>query len=61
LEPDIVRKAEAHYVQIELAGHYTRGQTVVDWNDQTGQEPNANLVLEVDTERFWELMQAAVR
>jgi len=60
-EPGIVRKAETHYVQVELAGYHTRGQTVVDWNDQTGREPNAHLVLEVDTERFWELMQAAVR
>jgi purine nucleosidase len=61
LEPDIVRKVEAHYVQIELAGHHTRGQTVVDWDDQTEHEPNVNLVLELDMERFWELMQAAVR
>jgi len=61
LEPDIVRKAEARYVQIELAGHHTRGQTTVDWYDLTGQEPNVNLVLEMNTERLWELMQAAVR
>jgi purine nucleosidase len=61
LEADIVRKAEARYVQIELAGHHTRGQTTVDWYDLTGQEPNVNLVLEMNTERLWELMQAAVR
>jgi purine nucleosidase len=61
LEPDIVRKAEAHYVQVELAGQHTRGQTTVDWYDLTGHEPNVNLVLEMDTERLWELMQAAVR
>jgi purine nucleosidase len=61
LEPDIVRKVEAHYVQIELAGYHTRGQTTVDWYDQTGHEPNVNLVLEMDSERLWELMQAAVR
>ena len=61
LEPDIVRKAETHYIQVELAGQHTRGQTVVDWYGLTEQEPNVNLVLEVDMERFWELMQAAVR
>jgi purine nucleosidase len=61
LEPDIVRRAEAHHVQVELSGRYTRGQTVVDWMDRTGQEPNVNLVLEMDTDRLWELMQAAVR
>jgi purine nucleosidase len=60
LEPDIVRKAETHYVQVELAGHHTRGQTTVDWFDRTGHEPNVNLVLEMDARRLWELMQAAV-
>jgi purine nucleosidase len=61
LEPDIVREAEKRYVQVELAGYHTRGHTTVDWLNRTGQEPNANLVLEMDTERLWELMQAAVR
>ena len=61
LEPAIVREAEAHYVQVELTGYHTRGQTAVDWYDQTGQEPNVDLVLEVDAKRLWELMQAAVR
>ena len=60
LEPDIVRKAEARHIQVELTGRYSRGQTVVDWNNQTGLEPNANLVLEVDNELLWELMQAAL-
>jgi purine nucleosidase len=61
LEPDIVRKAEKRYVQVELAGYHTRGHTTVDWLNRTGQEPNVNLVLKMDTERLWELMQAAVR
>lgn len=61
LEPGIVRQAETHYIQVELAGRLTRGQTTVDWFDQTGHKPNANLVLEMDAQRLWELMQAAVR
>jgi len=61
LEPDIVRKSETHHVKVELAGKHTRGHTTVDWFDRTGQEPKINLVLELDTERIWELLQAAVR
>ena len=61
LEPGIVRKAETHSVQVELAGQYTRGQTTVDWSDRTGSEPNVNIVLGLDADRLWELMQAAVR
>lgn len=57
LEPDIIQHAETRYVEIELAGRFTRGQTVVDWYDLTGRPHNANLVLEVDRERFWELMK----
>jgi hypothetical protein len=30
LEPDIVRKAEAHYVQVELAARHTRGHSTLD-------------------------------
>jgi inosine-uridine nucleoside N-ribohydrolase len=33
----------------------------VDRRAQMGREPNVNLVLEIDMERFWELMQAAVQ
>jgi hypothetical protein len=33
---------------------------VVAWYDQTGLEPNANLVLELDSEWLWRLMLAAV-
>jgi len=60
LEPDIVLKAEAHHVQVELTGTHTRGCTTVDWLDRTGQEPNVNLILELDTGRLWELLRMAV-
>jgi len=61
LEPEVVRKAEAHFVQVELAGKHTRGQTTVDWFDRTGKAPKVNLVLELDTERVWGMLRAAVR
>jgi purine nucleosidase len=60
LEPEVVLKAERHPVQVELSGQHTRGQTVVDWNDRTDQAPNVNLALELDKERLWELMHAAL-
>lgn len=60
IEPDIVTKAETHAVQIELAGQFTRGQSTVDWWDRSGQTPNVNLVLEMDRERLWALLQLMV-
>jgi purine nucleosidase len=59
LDPDIVRRSESRYIEIELAGQMTRGQTVVDWYNLTGKSANVNVVYEVDRERFWEMMKSA--
>jgi purine nucleosidase len=61
VEPGIVTRAERRHVAVELAGPATRGQTTVDWFGFGGGPPNADVVLEVDGERFWQLMQAAGR
>lgn len=60
LEPDIVLKSEHRYIEIELAGQMTRGQTVVDWYNLTGKPGNVEIVYEIDRDRFWELMKQAV-
>ncbi len=59
LEPEIVTKSERHRVTVELSGRTTRGQSTVDWFDATGEPPNVDVVLELDADRFWELMKAA--
>ena len=61
LEPEIVQQVETRYVEIELAGRMTRGQTVVDWYDLANHAHNASLVLEVDRERYWELLKLSLR
>jgi purine nucleosidase len=60
LEPEIAHSVETHNVQVEVAGKHTRGHTTVDWSDSTGRETNVTLVLKMDTERLWQMMQAAV-
>jgi purine nucleosidase len=60
VEPGIVRRSKHHNVRVELAGEHTRGQTTVDWYGLTGQEPNVHIVMEVDRERLWQLMRAAL-
>jgi purine nucleosidase len=60
LEPEIVTAEERHYIQVEVAPGHTRGQTTVDWFDSAGREPNARIVLSVDRERFWALLDTAV-
>lgn len=61
LEPEIVTKMAKHYVHVERMGGASRGQTIVDWNNRSGHEANANIVLEVDEERFFEMFYAAVQ
>ena len=60
LEPEIVSSAVAHNVQVELSGRYTRGCTTVDWSDTEEKEPKADLVLQLDTERVFEMLRAAL-
>ena len=56
IEPDIVTKAHKCHVMVERAGQYSRGQTIVDWFGLNGSKPNTNLVLELDSDRFYELL-----
>ena len=60
IEPEIIQRAETQYVEIELAGQLTRGQTVVDWYGLSDHPHNTNLVYEIDRDRFWEFMQLSV-
>ncbi len=61
VEPEIVTASERHFVEVELAGAHTRGQTTVDWFDVSGAPANAEIVLELDRGRLWDLMEAAVK
>jgi purine nucleosidase/pyrimidine-specific ribonucleoside hydrolase len=48
-------------VQVELSGPLTRGATVVDIYNRLGEEVNCNVALELDFEKFWNLMLDAIR
>ena len=61
MEPEIVIKAEEHYVAVELSGQLTRGLTVVDWSNTSQKPANVEIILEVNQQRFLELMEDALR
>jgi len=61
MEPDIVTEVEEKYVQVERFGRLTRGMTVVDWWGLTNKPPNTEIVMKVDTLRFFDLMNLAVK
>jgi purine nucleosidase len=60
LEPCVVSHSDLRYVDIELAGTLTRGQTAVDWFGRTGRAPNVEIVTEMDTDRVWQMLRAAL-
>ena len=60
LDPAMIVRAETRHVAIELDGRLTRGATVVDWHRRLGGQANARIVLEVDQDRFRDLIAGAL-
>ena len=61
LDPTIVQAAEVHHVTVELGGAHARGQTIVDWTDGGDRPANARIILQVDQDKFNDLMALALR
>ena len=49
-----------YYVDIELGGEYTRGATVADFKGGLGKEPNTTVVLDIDREKYIDLLIEAL-
>ena len=58
-EPGVVRCVDA-FMAVETDGRWTRGATVVDLHGRLGREPNARIAVELDSERFWDVVVGAV-
>lgn len=59
LEPGVI-KTKNLAVEVETAGRFTTGRTVVDIFGVTGKAPNVDVAFEVDRERFVEMIYQAV-
>jgi len=55
IDPTLLRAKPMH-VDIELHGEHTTGRTVCDLYGSTGQPANAEVGLELDVPRFWDLL-----
>ncbi len=55
IAPGIVRTRRMNVV-VETRGTHTYGMTVCDVNGVTGREPNVDVGLELDRDRFWDLL-----
>lgn len=61
LDPGIVTRSEHRHVTVELDGRHTRGQTTVDWFGLGGEAPSVEVILELDRDRFLEMLSTSVR
>jgi purine nucleosidase/pyrimidine-specific ribonucleoside hydrolase len=59
IDPGVVTTVGAP-VAVELTGEHTRGATVVDLHHRTGAPDNARVGLDLDADRFWDLVLDAV-
>lgn len=59
IDPSLLRCVDA-FVAVETEGRFTRGATVVDLHGRLGRPANARVALELDVERFWDLVIGAV-
>jgi len=57
--PDIVKTKHLH-VDVETHGEFTLGRTVVDFGGVTAKEPNADVAVDVDRERFVGMVRDAL-
>lgn len=49
------------YCTVELNGQHTRGQMVIDWQDQMKQKANVRLISSVDMEKVLRMLKDSVR
>jgi len=57
--PGLVTTVRANVV-VEVTGEHTRGRTVVDLRHVTDRPPNADVGVDIDRERFVELLRVAI-
>lgn len=60
IEPDRVSGWQQRAVAIELDGSLTRGATIVDWQQRSGEPERARIAKAFELERFHELLEATL-
>jgi purine nucleosidase len=59
IDPTLIRCVDA-FVAVETEGRHTRGMTVVDLHGVLGRPANARVAMELDADRFFDLVVGAV-
>ena len=59
-DPTVATTQPTH-LDVELKGEYTRGATCTDLTDFQNKPHNATVALDLDVERFWQMIEDALR
>ena len=59
IDPEVAVEADERYIAVETLGKHTRGMTVVDKRNLTGNPPNAKVVLAANRDRFLQMLRQA--
>jgi purine nucleosidase len=60
LKPELIKSRESVYGTIELAGQFSRGQTVFDWGNLSGKDPNVEIVKALDHASYKKMLEAVL-
>lgn len=52
LQPDLVLSSASYFIVAETEGNFARGAVFVDYNDVTGNPPNAVIVHEINVDAY---------
>jgi purine nucleosidase len=61
IDETLILRSVKKAMTVERFGSITRGQSIVDWNDLLGKEPNVEIVLQVDQQRYVEMLKQSLR
>ncbi len=61
IDPTLITRKETHYMSVETGGIQSRGLTFVDWWNLSGKPANAEIILDLDQERFVQMMEDGLR
>ena len=60
IDPSVIETKKLH-VEIETNSKLTYGMTVIDYLGVTGKEPNVNVSIKLDHEKFWNMVADSLR
>jgi purine nucleosidase len=61
LQPSLITKSTTQTIVVETGGKYSRGMTIVDWNDMLKKAKNVEIVTEIDMKLFTDMLLHSTR